>query len=197
MRALLNPIIIRELDQVILRPGRSLMSLFYGPVVIAPAGEMETGRKPGLLPQEQPLLLDPAFSSFWMEPEVLRAPGGSVQSWARKFNVCQWNHGADEYHHQELTTAKYEQSGLCLCWHHDRVLVDQPPALVADIARQNAAQYILESVRSHITSLLSVTWVAGHWLNELLVSSLIQLFVSCCACLQMSQLNLSTARANW
>ncbi|MEB6429242.1 DUF968 domain-containing protein [Citrobacter freundii] len=149
MRALLNPIIIRELDQVILRPGRSLMSLFYGPVIIAPAGEMEAGRKPGLLPQEQPLLLDPAYSSFWMDPEVLRAAGGSVQSWVRKFNVCQWNHGADEYHHPELTTARYEQSGLCLCWHHDRVLVDQPPALVADIARQNAAQYILESVCSH------------------------------------------------
>lgn len=149
MRALLNPIIVRELNQVILRPGRSLMGLFYGPVVIAPAGEMEAGRKPGLLPEEQPLLTDPAYSSFWMEPDVLRAAGGTVQSWIRNFNVCQWNHGADKYHHPELTTAKYEQSGLCLCWHHDRVLVDQPPALVADIARQNAAQYILESVRSH------------------------------------------------
>lgn len=96
MRALLNPIIIRELDLVILRPGRSLMSLFYGPVVITPVGEMEAGRKPGLLPEEQPILSDPTYSSFWMEPEVLQAAGGIVQSWVRKFNVCQWNHGADE-----------------------------------------------------------------------------------------------------
>lgn len=97
MRALLNPIIIRELDQVILRSGRSLMSLFYGPVVIALAGEMEAGRKSGLLPQEQPLLLDPAYSSFWMDPEVLRAAGGSVQSWVRKFNVYQCDHDMAEY----------------------------------------------------------------------------------------------------
>lgn len=149
MRALLNPIIIRELDLVIVRPGRSLMGLFYGPIIIEPAGEKEAGRKPGLLPEAQLLLSDPAYSSFWMNPEVLRAAGGSVQSWVRKFNFCQWNYGADEYHHPELTTAKYEQSGLCLCWHHDRVLVDQPLVLVEKVARQNAAKYILESVCAH------------------------------------------------
>ncbi|KDF18370.1 DUF968 domain-containing protein [Citrobacter europaeus] len=149
MRALLNPIIIRELDLVIVRPGRSLMGLFYGPIIIEPAGEKEAGRKPGLLPEAQPLLSDPAYSSFWMNSEVLHVAGGTVQSWVRRFNVCQWDHNIDEYHHPELTTAKYEQSGLCLCWHHDRVLVDQPLALVEEVARQNAAKYILESVCAH------------------------------------------------
>ncbi|EBG5293742.1 DUF968 domain-containing protein [Salmonella enterica subsp. enterica] len=149
MKALLNPIIIRELDQVILRPGRSLMGLFYGPVVIAPAGDKEAGRKPGLLPEEQPLLLDPAYSSFWMNPDVLRAAGGTILNWIERLNVCQWDHDAEGYHHQELTTAKHEHSGLCLCWHHDHVLVDQPPALVEEIARRNAARYVIESVRMH------------------------------------------------
>lgn len=147
MRALLNPIIIRELDQVILRPGRSLMGLFYGPVVIAPAGEMEAGRKPGLLPEEQPLLSDPTYSAFWMNPEVLRAAGGTILNWIARLGICQWDHDADAFHHQELTMAQYEHSGLCLCWHHDHVLVDQPPALVEEIARHNAARYVIESVR--------------------------------------------------
>lgn len=147
MRVLLNPIIVRELNQVILRPGRSMMGLFYGPVVIAPAGEMEAGRKPGLLPEEQPLLTDPAYSSFWMEPDVLRAAGGTIQSWIERLNICQWEHDAKPYHHPELTTARYDDSGLCLCWHHDRVLVDKPSTLVEEIARHNAACYVIESVR--------------------------------------------------
>lgn len=149
MRALLNPIIIRELDQVILRPGRSLMSLFYGPVVIAPAGDKEAGRKPGLLPEEQPLLVDPAYSSFWMNPDVLLAAGGAIQSWIEHLNVCQWDHDPTAYHHREITTARYEDSGLCLCWHHDRVLIDQPTNLVEEIAQCNAARYVIESVRAH------------------------------------------------
>ncbi|CAD5356398.1 DUF968 domain-containing protein [Citrobacter freundii] len=149
MRALLNPIIIRELEQVILRPGRSLMGIFYGPVVIAPAGEMEARRKPGLLPEEQPLLADPAYSSFWVEPEVLRAAGGTIQNWIERVNICQWEHDIEPYHHPELTTARYGDSGLCLCWHHDRVLVDKPSKLVEAIARHNAACYVIQSVRMH------------------------------------------------
>lgn len=152
MRALLNPVIIRELDQVILRPGRSLMSLFYGPVVITPAGEKEAGRKPGLLTEEQPLLDNPEFALFWMNRDVLEAAtsGGSLSNWLeRNCRSCQWEHSDDDYHHHELTIAHYENSLLRLCWHHDRVLVDQPPAQVSAIAQRNAARYIIDSIRTH------------------------------------------------
>ncbi|TKU59827.1 hypothetical protein FDX10_22850 [Citrobacter sp. wls713] len=201
MRALLNPIIVRELDQVILRPGHSLMRLFYGPVVIAPAGEMEAGRKPGLLPEEQPLLTDPAYSSFWMEPDVLRAAGGTIQYWIERLNICQWEQGAEPYHHPELTTARYGDSGLCLCWHHDRVLVDKPPAMVEAIARRNAARYIIESVRMHFRyadhHIVTVSDLgAGQWSGVLLDYCLNQQFVNCCAFPLLSRLNPYTVRAN-
>lgn len=185
MRLLLNPVIVRELGQVILIPGRSLMNAFYGPVVITPAGEKEAGRKPGLLTEEQPLVEDPDFSLFWMKPEVLQAAAkiGTFPRWMENHcTACQWEHGTEEYHHHELTNARYEDSYLRLCWHHDRVLVDQPTALVAAIALQNAARYVLDSVRihfkhpdHHIVTVSDVScWAMVHRIAELLPESAIR-----------------------
>ncbi|EKZ6376920.1 DUF968 domain-containing protein [Klebsiella aerogenes] len=149
MRLLLNPVVVRELDQVILRPGRSLMRAFYGPVVITPASEKEAGRQPGILTEEQPLLEDPEYRFFWMSPEVLAAAEtvGSMARWLeRTYDCCQWETDDDDYHHSELTISHYEDSLLRVCWHHDRLLVDQP-GKVAAIALSNAARFVLDSVR--------------------------------------------------
>ncbi|MCW2482752.1 hypothetical protein J5224_27155, partial [Candidatus Symbiopectobacterium sp. NZEC135] len=92
MRALFKPVIVPELGQVILRPGKNLLSLFNRRVLVVSEPEELKGLPSGLLPnQEQQLGNDPRWRSFLTNERVINAAGGTdgLIYWLNQSTVCQ------------------------------------------------------------------------------------------------------------
>ena len=102
MRALLKPVIARELGVVLLKPGSELMPMFIsGRVLVesqpASMASFETGRVPDL---RQPLAANPALRPFFLHEKVITAAGGlaGLEYWLLRHGggTCQYQHS--NYH---------------------------------------------------------------------------------------------------
>ncbi|MEC5321562.1 DUF968 domain-containing protein [Brenneria populi subsp. brevivirga] len=146
MRALLSPVIVPELGQVILRPGKNLLSLFRGRVLIVNEPEELRSVPSGPLPnQSQQLANDQRWRPFFTNERVITAADGvdALVNWLKSMN-CQWQ---SEYHSPQSTVLKYGNSAIRLCWHCDNQLRGQEIPALDELADRNAAEWVIEQAR--------------------------------------------------
>jgi len=151
MRALLKPVIARELGVVLLKPGSELMPMFIsGRVLVesqpASMASFETGRVPDL---RQPLAAKPALRPFFLHEKVITAAGGlaGLEYWLLRHGggTCQYQHS--DYHYHELTTMRHEPGAILLCGYCDNRLREQFTERLASLARQNVIDWVLDIAR--------------------------------------------------
>lgn len=169
MRALLKPVIARELGVVLLKPGSELMPMFTaGRVLVesqpASMASFETGRVPDL---RQPLAANPALRPFFLHEKVITAAGGlaGLEYWLLRHGggTCQYQHS--NYHYHELTTMRHKPGAIRLCGHCDNQLREQFTERLAELARQNVIDLVLYTARralaidkTHEISLAELCW---------------------------------------
>lgn len=186
MRALLQPVIVRELGVVLLKPGSELMSLFGGGRVLierqpASMANLETGRVPDA---RQPLGDDKALRTFFLNDKVIRAAGGisGLDYWLLRYagGCCQYEHS--DYHYHEMTVMHHEPGSILLCGYCDNQLRGQHTEALAALARQNVISWVLDSIRlalgidkSREISLAELSWWAvRHGVTDALPESAVR-----------------------
>lgn len=151
MRALLQPVIARELGVVLLKPGRELMELFTaGRVLIERQPESMAGYQTGRVSDaRQPLAENEQLRSFFLNKKVLTAAGGisGLDYWLLKYGGghCQCAHS--DYHYHELTIMHHEPGSILLCGYCDNQLREQHTEALAELACRNVIAFVLDSVR--------------------------------------------------
>ncbi|MFP2513998.1 DUF968 domain-containing protein [Buttiauxella agrestis] len=169
MRALLRPVIVRELGMVILKPGQELLSLFSGRVLIDYAPEYMIEWPSGALPTAmQSLGDDPVLAPFFANEKVIQAVGGinGLKEWLkRQPGGCQWPHS--DYHHKELVATEFHPGAIRLCWGCDTRLHDHHTKQLSDIAKANIIAWVIEKARqnlgfnkNHVLTLPELCWWA-------------------------------------
>lgn len=151
MRALLQPVIARELGIVLLKPGRELMCLFSGGrVLIERQPESMSGYRTGLVPDaRQPLAESEQLRSFFLNEKVIRAAGGisGLDYWLLRYGGDRCQNAHSDYHYHEMTVMHHEPGSILLCGYCDNELRDQHTEALAELARQNVIAFVLDSVR--------------------------------------------------
>lgn len=171
MRALLQPVLARELGVVLLTPGRDLMELFTtGRVLIERQPQSMAGYQTGrVLDARQPLANNKQLRSFFLNEKVLTAAGGKsgLDYWLLKYGGgnCQYAHS--DYHYHELTIMHHEPGSILLCGYCDNQLREQRTEALAEQARRNVIAFVLDSIRislgidkSREISLAELSWWA-------------------------------------
>ncbi|HHH0383836.1 TPA: DUF968 domain-containing protein [Yersinia enterocolitica] len=151
MRALLTPFIQQELGLVFLKPGPDLMPYMSGRLLVASEPEEFKSLPPGRLPfVDQQLANDPRLLPFFEHERVIRAAGGPqvLEAWVERLKKCQW-HASNDTHVSNLTTLRYGQSWICLCWHHDNKLREQTLPRLKQLATGNLITWVIETVRGY------------------------------------------------
>ncbi|WP_058911892.1 DUF968 domain-containing protein [Entomohabitans teleogrylli] len=152
MRALLTPVVVRELGLVMLRPGADLLPLFSGRVLIDREPEYMTEIPSGELPPaRQRLQDDESLTLFFADERVIHAAGGlsGLDSWLLgQAGGCQWAHS--DYHHAELVACRHAPGSLRLCWHCDNTLRHQHLPRLEQLAQQNVTTWLLDVARSDL-----------------------------------------------
>ncbi|HBQ68226.1 MAG TPA: hypothetical protein DD781_18105 [Leclercia adecarboxylata] len=151
MRALLKPVIARELGVVLLKPGSELMSMFSGGRVLvesqpASMASFATGRVPDA---RQPLAGNGVLRPFFLHEKVITAAGGlsGLEYWLLRHGdgTCQYPHS--DYHYHEMTTMRHDPGAIRLCGHCDNQLREQHTERLAELARQNVIDWVLDTAR--------------------------------------------------
>ncbi|EPT0794455.1 TPA: DUF968 domain-containing protein [Yersinia enterocolitica] len=151
MRALLTPFIQRELGVVILKPGADLLPYMSGRLLVATEPDEFKLLPAGALPvANQQLANDPRLLPFFEHERVINAAGGPrvLEAWVKQLKECQW-HDPDDSHVQNLTTLRYGQRSIRLCWHHDNKLREHTLPRLDQLATSNLITWIISTVCSH------------------------------------------------
>jgi len=151
MRALLKPVLAREFGVVLLKPGSELMPIFMsGRVLVESQPDNMTGFETGRVPDlRQPLAANPALRPFFLHEKVITAAGGlnGLEYWLLRHGggACQYQHS--DYHYHELTIMRHEPGAILLCGHCDNRLREQYNDRLAELARQNVIDWVLDTAR--------------------------------------------------
>lgn len=151
MRALLTPFIQQELGVVILKPGAELLPYLSSRLLVATEPEEFKALPSGRLPTiDQQLANDPRLLPFFEHERVINAAGGSrvLEAWVKQLKECQW-HDPDDTHVQNLTTLRYGQRSIRLCWHHDNKLREHTLPRLDQLATGNLITWIISTVCGH------------------------------------------------
>lgn len=136
---------------MLLKPGSELMPMFIsGRVLVesqpASMASFETGRVPDL---RQPLAANLALRPFFLHEKVIASAGGlaGLEYWLLRHGggACQYQHS--DYHYHELTTMRHEPGAILLCGHCDNRLREQYTERLAELARQNVIDWVLDIAR--------------------------------------------------
>lgn len=151
MRALLKPVLARELGVVLLKPGSELMSLFSsGRVLIERQPESMSHLATGLVPDaRQPLAHRSSLLSFFLSEKVIDAAGGlsGLDYWLLNYGGGKCQNAHSDYHYHEMTVMRHEPGSILLCGHCDNHLREQHTEALAGLARQNVVNWVLDMVR--------------------------------------------------
>ncbi|MFW7203693.1 DUF968 domain-containing protein [Serratia sp. BNK-17] len=172
----MKPIIVRELGQVILKPGAELLPMFGDRVMISTVPiefrELPSGALPAT---EQQIAVDPRFRPFFQHERVLAAAGGinSLESWLDRRHDCQRHCAEDDYHDKNMETMRYGAGAIRLCWHHSHMYRDKTMDELSATAEQNIADFVVYRARSyfmfeesHQLTLPELCWWA--WVKEVI-----------------------------
>ncbi|EPC5388258.1 DUF968 domain-containing protein [Serratia proteamaculans] len=152
MRGILKPIVVRELGQVILKPGNDLLTMFGDRVLVATVPTEFRDMPSGALPAvKQQLAIDPRFRPFFQHDRVLSAAGGinSLESWLDRHPDCQRQCAEDDYHDKNMETMRYGSGAIRLCWHHSHLYRDKTMPELSATADQNIAEFVVYRACSH------------------------------------------------
>ncbi|ECY3258065.1 DUF968 domain-containing protein [Salmonella enterica subsp. enterica serovar Alachua] len=148
MRALLTPEIVPRLGVVLFKPGRELMSLFSGRVLVEREPDNMARIPSGRLPDaRQPLAEDSSLNTFFSDERVLHAAGGLsvLEHWLlQRVKACQYPHSG--YHHTELVTLRHAPGSIVVCWHCDNQLRDQTTEFLTELALRNVVDWVIDTV---------------------------------------------------
>lgn len=148
IRALLTPEIAPRLGVVLFRPGSDVMALFrQGRVLIESVPEHLQSLPAGIVPAvSQPLTEDQTLLPFLTNQRVIQVAGGlpSLDASLLRQNGCQWPYG--DYHHLETVVMRHEPGAVRLCWHCDNILREQFTEQLAELARRNVIEFVIDSV---------------------------------------------------
>ncbi|MBP2197201.1 DUF968 domain-containing protein [Pantoea cypripedii] len=148
MRALLTAELVPNIGIVLLKPGRDLLPLFRGRVLIStPPGELANLPSGLINDSSQPLLDETQLKDFFSADKVIIAAGGweAHDAWVQKINACQ-REEKESYHHPHYTTLRTESGTVCLCYHHDNYCrANGLPEQLEEVAAGNLARWIIES----------------------------------------------------
>lgn len=171
MRALLTPIVIPQLNQVIFKLGRELLPLFSSGrrVLIESEPEDMSSLPSGTVSAaRQPLKEDPQLVSFFTDERVIQAAGGinALESWLlKRVKHCQWPH--TDYHFRELESMRHEPGAMVVCWSCDNNLRDHFTEQLGDIARKNVIDWVIFNILTslgynseRVLSVAEVCWWA-------------------------------------
>ncbi|WP_072570097.1 DUF968 domain-containing protein [Enterobacter sp. SA187] len=149
MRALLKPVVVRELGVVMFRPGAELLAHFSrGRMLLENEPERLAGLPSGQIPPAaQPLAEDSMLVPVFENEKVIARAGGmlGLENWLMRGGECQYPHGT--YHMENVTAFHHAPGVIRVCWHCDNTLRGQSTERLAGIARANLAQWIIEFVR--------------------------------------------------
>lgn len=151
MRALLTPFIQQELGVVILKPGAELLPYLSGRLLVATEPEEFKALPSGRLPTtDQQLANDPRLLPFFEQERVINAAGGPrvLEVWVKQLKECQW-YDPDDSHVQNLTTLRYGQRSIRLCWHHDNKLREHTLPRLNQLATSNLITWIISTICSY------------------------------------------------
>lgn len=151
MRALLKPIIQKELGAVFLKISADLWPHMSGRLLVSTEPEEFKSLPDGRLPVvEQQLANDPRLLPFFEHERVIRAAGGPrvLESWVEQLKECQW-HDPDDTHVRNLTTLRYDKRSIRLCWHHDNKLREHTLPRLNQLATNNLVAWIVETVSDY------------------------------------------------
>ncbi|MDX7992368.1 DUF968 domain-containing protein [Xenorhabdus sp. psl] len=146
---------------VIFKPGRSLLSGFYGRMLLMPEPMALQSVPSGLITEGQWLAADKRLHPFFQHERVIKIAGG-VEAMkhhvAHTVPACQVQ-DEEGYHHNILTVTVCNDSVIRTCWHHDNQYRDDSDRL-HDIAEQNLYQWVLYNVVSYfrLPAHHQVTW---------------------------------------
>lgn len=152
MRALLTPIVVPQRNQVILSPGRELLSIFTAGrrVLIEPEPKDMASLQSGVVPDTRhPLAEDPLLVSFFTDERVIQAAGGinALESWLlKRVKKCQWPHA--DYHYPDLVTMRHDPGAIVLCFSCDNKLRDHTTERLQLMAQANTIPWVIDSIRS-------------------------------------------------
>ena len=148
MRALLTPEIVPRLGVVLFKPGRELMHLFTGRVLVEREPENMARIPSGRIPDaRQPLAEDASLNIFFSDERVIRAAGAlaGLEHWLLQCaKACQYPHS--EYHHAELVTLRHAPGAIVVCWHCDNQLRNQTAELLTALALRNVVDWVIDTV---------------------------------------------------
>ncbi|WP_318393517.1 DUF968 domain-containing protein [Enterobacter sp.] len=149
MRALLTPVVVRELGVVMFRPGPDLLAHFScGRMLLENEpprlAALPTGEIP---PATQPLAEDPRLVPIFENKKVIARAGGlsSLENWLMRGTGCQYTIGT--WHDDNMTALYHEPGVIRVCWACDNLLREQYTERLAGMARANVTEWIIEFVR--------------------------------------------------
>lgn len=149
MRALLKPVVVRELGVVMFRPGSDLLVHFSrGRMLLENEPERMAALPTGVIPPAtQPLAEDPLLAGVFENEKVIRSVGGTValENWLMRGTDCQYPHS--DWHMYNMTPLHHAPGVIRVCWHCDNQLRGQHTERLAGIARANLVEFIIERVR--------------------------------------------------
>ncbi|MCE0490972.1 DUF968 domain-containing protein [Pantoea sp. Mb-10] len=148
MRALLTPEIAMNTGVVLLKPGRDLLPMFRGRVLICtPPGELSHLPSGLINDSSQPLLDEPQLTGFFTDMKVIGAAGGLEKhdAWVQRIGACQLDI-KDSYHHPHYTTIRTESGAVCLCYAHDNYCRGNgTPRALEGVGVANVSRWVIES----------------------------------------------------
>ncbi|EOV3685454.1 hypothetical protein ACOQH4_004651, partial [Yersinia enterocolitica] len=132
-------------------PGADLLPYMSGRLLVATEPDEFKLLPAGALPvANQQLANDPRLLPFFEHERVINAAGGPrvLEAWVKQLKECQW-HDPDDSHVQNLTTLRYGQRSIRLCWHHDNKLREHTLPRLDQLATSNLITWIISTVCSH------------------------------------------------
>lgn len=153
-RALLTPYVQTDLGVVMFRPGKELLSLFSQKrLLIMPVPEELRELPSGAIPAvSQKLVDDKRLDEFFKDERVIAAAGwkSGLEGWVGKRPVCQWEKSVDGYHDKNLTVHPYDNSYVCLCWHHEHKYREMTLPEFDRISALNRSTWVIEGIRTQL-----------------------------------------------
>lgn len=152
MRAIVKSNVQRDLGIAMIKAGGELLSHLTGRVLVSTLPDEMKDLPEGILPKvEHEIANDQRLQPFFQHERVINAAGGinSMEAWATRFTKCQY---ASESHSSNLTTRRYDNAAMRICWSCDNKTDGHTSPKLDAIANVNMARWVVETAKWRLKS---------------------------------------------
>ncbi|HGM4943614.1 TPA: DUF968 domain-containing protein [Serratia marcescens] len=152
MRAIVKSNVQRDLGIAMIKAGGELLSHLTGRVLVSTLPDEMKDLPDGILPKvEHEIANDPRLQPFFQHERVINAAGGinSMEAWATRFTKCQY---ASESHSSNLTTRRYGNAAMRICWSCDNRTDGHTSPKLDAIANVNMARWVVATAKWRLKS---------------------------------------------